>query len=236
MKSHSQKHIMKYLERYKNLPGKCRLYQITFAGKIFVAGNGKILEISKASKEYKDTLHLFVNPGNVAHYLLGSPHTSEENPNNATFKVGITNPHYHFIPHAHGTEHYVVSQGFSGCLLFDHENKKAVPIKLLPGSIIYISKMVPHAFYNRSDIPLIILVANAGLGLYHEDYAITKKTAQKKLQKTKNPKEKAEIQELMSELDILKHDFTKTNPQCDLDARERIAIKLYRVAEYFSMH
>ncbi len=233
--NYSRKKVFQYLEHYKNLPGGCLLYQITSEGRIFITGNGSIQEISKDNSDYHDKLHLFINPGNQAYYLLGNPDTSESNPNNATVKMGITNSHHHFTPHAHGSQHYVKSEGFSGCLLYNHNKKTAFAIKLIPGSLIYIPGWVPHAFYNRSDIPLITLIANGGLGLHHEDYAITKKVAEKRLKEIKNTKDQ-NLKELVDVLGSIEDFFEKTQPQKDMDAREKFSKQLYKVAEYFSMH
>lgn len=211
------------------------MYQITTEGKIFVTGNGSIAEVSKDVPDYHDKLHLFINPGNQAYYLLGTPDTGPENPNNATVKMGITDSHHHFTPHAHGVEHYVKSEGFSGCLLYNHEKKTAVAVKLIPGSMIYIPGWVPHAFYNRSDIPLIILVANGGLGLHHENYAVTKEIAEKRLKDMQSKGDK-NLEELARVLGSIEEFFDRTQPQHNMDAQEKIAQKLYRVAEYFSMH
>jgi hypothetical protein len=227
--------IRKYLERYKNLPHGCKLYQLSVTGKMFVATNGKVEEVSRGTQEYADQLHVFINPGNLAYYLLGTPETSEKNPNNATAKIGITDPHHHFIPHAHGVEHYVFSQGFSGCLLFDHAQKKALAIKLLPGSLVYISAMIPHSFYNRTDVPLITLIANGGLGIHHEKYAITKKVAEELLQKESEPSSKEELAELSNALGSIEELFITTHPEHDMSMNEKISQKLYRLAEHFGL-
>lgn len=227
--------IERYLDKYKNLPHGCKIYQLSVTGKMFVAENGKVEEVSRGTKEYVDKLHTFINPGNLAYYLLGTPETSEENPSNATAKVGITDPHHHFTPHAHGVEHYVFSQGFSGCLLFDHAQKKAYPIKLLPGSLIYISAMIPHSFYNRSDVPLITLIANGGLGIHHEKYAVTKKLAEELLQKESELGKKKELTELSSALGSIEELFTTTHPEQDVTLNEKISQKLYRLAEHFGL-
>ena len=227
--------IEKYLSKYKDLPQGCKLYQLSVTGRMLVAAGGKVEEVSRGTKEYADQLHVFINPGNLAYYLLGTPDTNEENPNNAMAKIGVTDPHHHFTPHAHGVEHYVFSQGFSGCLLFDHNQKKAFPIKLLPGSLIYISAMIPHSFYNRSDVPLITLIANGGLGINHEKYAITKEVAEKLLKNETNPVKKEELLELSNALSSVEELFTTTHPETDLSLNEKVSQKLYRLAEHFGL-
>lgn len=234
--SYSRERVLRYLGHYKVLPQGVLLYQITRDGKIYVTGDGKIQEVSSDEKDYQDKLHLFINPGNKAYYLLGSPDTSPERPNNATVKMGITDSHHHFTPHAHGVEHYVKSEGFSGCLLYDHEARKAFPIKLLPGSLIYIPGWIPHAFYNRSDIPMITLIANGGLGLHHEDYAVTKTIAEERLGSIKDEQEKRNLKELSEVLGSIEKLYEAAHPEQDMDTREKFAEKLYRVAEYFSLH
>jgi uncharacterized RmlC-like cupin family protein len=200
---------------------------------MFVAADGRVMEVAPETAEYSKQLHLFINPGNHAFYLLGKPETSQETPNNATVKVGISNPHHHFVPHAHGVEHYVFSQGFSGCLLFDHKQKKALAIKLLPGSLIYIAAMIPHSFYNRSDVPLITLIANGGLGIHHEKYAITQEIAKELLSKENTPQKKEGLASLSNALGSIEELFTTQHPERDLSFNERIAKQLYRLAEYF---
>ena len=180
--TYSSEQIMAYLNKYKGLlPAGCKLYQLSVTGRLYVAADGEVTEVTKDTEEYTAQLHTFINQGNQALYLLGTPETSEENPSNATAKIGISDPHHHFVPHAHGVEHYVFSQGFSGCLLFDHKRQEAFAIKLLPGSLIYIAEMIPHSFYNRSDVPLITLIANGGLGINDDRYAITQMMAEQLL-------------------------------------------------------
>ena len=227
--------IRKYLEKYKDLPHGCKLYQLSLTGRMFIATNGTVEEVSRGTQEYADQLHVFINPGNIAYYLLGTPETSDKNPNNATVKVGITDPHHHFVPHAHGVEHYVFSQGFSGCLLFNHDQKRAFPIKLLPGSLIYISAMIPHSFYNRSDVPLITLIANGGLGIHHEQYATTQEVAEELLRKENEPKKKQELIELSKALGSIEELFMTAHPERDLTLNEKISQKLYRLAEHFGL-
>ena len=233
--AYSEKRLLQYLERNKTLPGGTLLYQMTTDGKIYVTGNGTIQEVSKDNVDYNDKLHLFINPGNQAYYLLGNPDTSEKNPNNATVKMGVTDAHHHFTPHAHGSQHFVKSEGFSGALLYDHDKKKAFVIKLLPNSLIYIPAWIPHAFYNRSDVPLITLIANGGIGIHNEDYAVTKEIAEQRLEALRE-KGDENLEVLIATLGTLEDFFEKTHPEQDMDAQERVASKLYKVAEYFGIH
>lgn len=230
--SYTAEKIKAYLGKYKNLPGDAKIYHLSTGGQIFVAGSDAVLEISRETQEYQDTLHTFINSGNLAHYVLGTPETSAENPANATVKFGITDPHHHFIPHAHGVEHWVFSQGFSGCVVFDHARKKALVAKFIPGSMIYIPAMVPHMFYNRSDVPLITLIANGGLGIHHEKYAITKVQAETLVQSERDTTKRQEMAELAGELGLMEDLFTMTHPERDMSVGERISGKLYQLAEY----
>lgn len=229
--------IQAYLGRYKDaLPAGTKIYYMSTTGKIFVAGDGLVCEVSGDTREYADTLHTFINPGNLTHYVLGSPETNEENPTNATVKFGITDPHHHFVPHAHGVEHWVLSQGFSGCIVFDRRRERAIVAKLIPGSMIYIPAMVPHMFYNRDDVPLITLIANGGLGIHHEKYAITKAQADALVRCESDPLRKQELAELAIELGSMEDLFAASHPEMDMSISERVSAKLYRVAEWVGAH
>lgn len=115
----------------------------------------------------------FIDDGQFTRYFIGSPATSEENPANATYKLGIVRPHSAFTPHAHGVEHFVLSMGYSSCGLYDLEAERMVHVRLFPGSLLRIPGMLPHSFNNRAGDPLLLLVANTGIGIDHVDYAIT---------------------------------------------------------------
>ncbi len=230
--SKNESAVKAYLGQYAaDLPGGCKMYHISTAGKIFVAADGKVQEISPNTPEYVESLHTFINPGNLAHYLLGTPETSDENPTNATVKFGITDPHHHFIPHAHGVEHWVYSAGFSGCIMFDTEKKRAVIVKCIPGTLVFIAAMIPHLFYNRSDSPLLTLISNAGLGIHHEKYAITEKIAHDLLEREHDSAKRTELYELIGELGSMNILFTATHPEQDMSLREHVSEKLYRLAE-----
>ena len=226
--------IVAYLEKYKDLPEGCKLYFLSNSGTIFVAEANKVSKLDQESDDYSNTLHTFINEGNEAHYLLGTPDTNEAAPSNSTVKLGKSEPHHHFVPHAHGVEHYVYSKGFSGCMLFDRDQKKARVIKLIPGTLIYISAMTPHSFYNRSDIPLITLIANGGLGINDDRYAITKDVAEKLIADETDTAKKQQLEELMDELGSIESLYEETRPQEDLSSNEKLSEKLYRLAEYFS--
>lgn len=115
----------------------------------------------------------FIDDGQLAHYFVGDARTSPRRPSNATYKLGVVAPHSAFTPHAHGGEHFVLSLGHASCGLFDERRDTAVDLRLTPGTMVRIPAMVPHSFGNRAATPLLILAANTGFGIDHEDYAIT---------------------------------------------------------------
>ncbi|GAB1516561.1 cupin domain-containing protein [Actinophytocola sp. KF-1] len=115
----------------------------------------------------------FIDDGQLAHYFVGDARTSPDRPSNATYKLGVVAPHSAFTPHAHGGEHFVLSLGHASCGLFDERRDTAVDLRLTPGTMVRIPAMMPHSFGNRAGTPLLILAANTGFGIDHEDYAIT---------------------------------------------------------------
>lgn len=224
-----------YLEQFRTLPDDARLYQITTTGRIFVAGNNSVEELRKDNPAFAANIHQFINAGNLAHYLLGSPQTNADNPQNATFKLGMTDPQHAFTPHAHGARHFVTAMGHSGCILFDKGQQTTVPIKLLPGSMIDIPGGLPHAFYNRSKEPLVIVVANAGLGIEHEDYAVTREMALQRLRELSPDQSRSELEELATALERIEADFNAAQPNLDISVDERLARALYKLAEKLNM-
>jgi hypothetical protein len=46
--------------------------------------------------------------------------------------------------------------------------------------LIRIPELMPHPFANRATAPLLILAANTGFGIDHEDYAITADEAERR--------------------------------------------------------
>jgi uncharacterized RmlC-like cupin family protein len=120
----------------------------------------------------------FIDTGQRARYFVGDAATSPERPSNATYKLGVVRPHTAFTPHAHGGEHFVMSLGYAACGLYDAGSDAAVRVTLTPGTLIRIPAMMPHSFANRAGTPLLILAANTGYGIDHEDYAITASAAE----------------------------------------------------------
>jgi len=115
----------------------------------------------------------FIDDGQLARYFIGDQFTSPDRPSNATYKMGLIRPHSDFTPHAHGGEHFVLSLGYATCGLYDAERDACVHLAMPLGTLVRIPAMLPHAFGNRSGRPLVILAANTGYGIDHEDYAIT---------------------------------------------------------------
>lgn len=115
----------------------------------------------------------FIDSGQLARYFIGDAGTSPQRPSNATYKLGVVRPHSSFTPHAHAGEHFVLSLGYASCTVYDEERDAAQRLRLTPGMLIRIPSLLPHAFANRGGRPLLILAANTGFGIDHEDYAIT---------------------------------------------------------------
>jgi hypothetical protein len=125
-----------------------------------------------------DDLLPFIDPGQAARYFIGDAGTSPQRPSNATFKLGVVRPHSAFTPHAHGGEHFVLSLGYAACGLYDADTESTLTVRLGPGTMIRIPALLPHSFANRAGTPLLILAANSGYGIDHEDYAITASAAE----------------------------------------------------------
>ncbi|WUI00718.1 cupin domain-containing protein [Spirillospora sp. NBC_00431] len=132
------------------------------------------------TRDLADGLLPFIDDGQFAHYLIGDAATSLERPSNATYKLGVVAPHSSFTPHAHRGEHFVVSLGYAACGLYDAGAGRVVDVRLAPGTMIRIPAMLPHSFANRAARPLLILAANTGYGIDHEDYAITAGEAERR--------------------------------------------------------
>jgi hypothetical protein len=161
-----------------------------------------------------DDLLPFIDDGQFARYLIGDAKTSPERPSNATYKLGLVAPHSAFTPHAHAGDHFVLSLGHASCGLYDAGRGRASMLALAPGTMIRIPAMLPHSFGNRAAHPLLILAANTGFGIDHEDYAITAEQA----------RERGDA-ELAAALDAL-----ADRPQPPAGWRERLATALRRTA------
>jgi hypothetical protein len=157
----------------------------------------------------------FIDDGQLAHYFVGDARTSPERPSNATYKLGVVAPHSAFTPHAHSGEHFVLSLGHASCGLFDERRDTAVDLRLTPGTMVRIPAMMPHSFGNRATTPLLILAANTGFGIDHEDYAITAAEADRR--------GAVELTKALLALEERTPDLTTT-------WRERVASRLRRLA------
>jgi hypothetical protein len=167
-----------------------------------------------------DDLLPFIDPGQAARYFIGDARTSPERPSNATYKLGVVRPHSAFTPHAHGGEHFVLSLGYAACGLYDAAREEPVLLRLGPGTLIRIPARMPHSFANRAGSPLLILAANSGYGIDHEDYAITADAAERRAA------EDADLPGLAKALRALE----AADGLPPLTWRERVALRLRRIA------
>ncbi|MEV6103999.1 cupin domain-containing protein [Streptomyces sp. NPDC051940] len=151
--------------RRRALPAGVQLYRISSHGQVELAGRDGTRDLGG--------LLPFIDDGQFAHYLIGDAATSPDRPSNATVKLGLMRPHSAFTPHAHRGEHFVLSLGHAACGLYDETADRVRRIPLAPGELIRIPAMMPHSFANRGAGPLVILAANTGYGIDHEDYAVT---------------------------------------------------------------
>ncbi|WP_238005776.1 hypothetical protein KZZ52_43600 [Dactylosporangium sp. AC04546] len=157
------------------LPPGVELYSLAADGTATVAsaaGRADLLD--------GDGLLPFIDNGQHARYLIGDQLTSPQRPSNATYKLGVVRAHSAFTPHAHGGEHFVLSLGYAACGLYDDTRQTAVTVRLTPGVMIRIPALLPHSFANRGAGRLLILAANTGFGIDHEDYAITADEAERR--------------------------------------------------------
>lgn len=157
------------------LPAGVETYTLTADGTALLTsrtGRGDLLD--------PGALLPFIDDGQHARYLIGDALTSPERPSNATYKLGLMRGHSAFTPHAHGGEHFVLSLGYAACGLYDADRQEAVTVRLTPGVMIRIPALLPHSFVNRGAGRLLILAANTGFGIEHEDYAITAEEAERR--------------------------------------------------------
>jgi hypothetical protein len=148
------------------LPRGVELYRFDPGGEVIVRGD-------QGTSRLASGLLRFIDDGQFARYFIGDAKTSPERPSNATYKLGIVAPHSAFTPHVHGGEHFVLSLGHASCGLYDTERDRVVQLRLGSGTLVRIPAMLPHSFGNRAGRPLLILAANSGYGIDHENYAIT---------------------------------------------------------------
>ena len=157
------------------LPGGVELYTFGADGEVVVRAERGAERLGPGSD-----LLPFIDDGQFARYLIGDAKTSPERPSNATYKLGLVAPHSAFTPHAHAGEHFVLSLGHASCGLYDPARGRVTALRLGPGTMVRIPAMLPHSFGNRAARPLVILAANTGFGIDHEDYAITAEQARER--------------------------------------------------------
>jgi hypothetical protein len=160
----------------------------------------------------------FIDDGQRAHYLIGDQDSGPQRPAQATVKLGVVAPHSAFRPHVHGAEHVVLSLGHASCTLADAGRR--VELALPPGCMVRIPAMLPHAFGNRAGDPLLIVAANTGLGVAHEDYAVVAEEASRR---AAGDPYWAQIAEALAVLEAAGPGRLRT--------RERVARALRRLAE-----
>jgi mannose-6-phosphate isomerase-like protein (cupin superfamily) len=157
------------------LPAGVEVYELP------ATGTARLVNASGTVRLDPDTEFLqFIDAGQRAQYLIGDARTAPERPSNATYKIGVVRPHSSFTPHAHRGEHFVLSLGYAACTLYDDGRQAPHVVRLAPGMLIRIPELVPHSFANRAGRPLLILAANTGFGIDHEDYAITAAEAERR--------------------------------------------------------
>jgi hypothetical protein len=182
--------------------------------------DGAAIRRTRAGVAEPDGFLPFIDSGQQARYFVGDAGTSPERPSNATYKLGVVRPHSAFTPHAHGGEHFVLSLGYASCGLYDQGAERAVRVMLTPGTLIRIPALMPHSFGNRAGSPLLILAANTGFGIDHEDYAITASDAESR------GSEAGDFPRLAKALRALE----AGNDPGSMTLRERIANRLRRAA------
>lgn len=183
--------------------------------------------VKPIAAEHDNDLLPFIDQGHFARYLIGNAATSDTNPANATYKLGIVAAHRGFTPHAHGTEHFVFSTGYAACGLYDAERDAIVTVPLKPGMMLHIPAMMPHTFNNRAGTPLLLLIANTGMGLDHEDYAITAAQAEARAHRDHHHHEQTvDFAQLATVLRRMEQALPQMHAHRQLNWRERIAMRL----------
>jgi uncharacterized RmlC-like cupin family protein len=190
------------------LPAGVELYRLGTGGEIELVTAGGVRRLDRDGE-----LLRFIDDGQRAHYLIGDAKSGPDSPSHATVKLGVVAPHSESRPHVHGAEHMVLSLGYSSCTLVEHG--QVVELALLPGHLVRIPAMLPHAFGNRAGRPLLVLAANTGLGLADANYAVDANEATARGWK-----------QVAAELRLL----NGVRP-ARLRARERLAASLRRVAQ-----
>lgn len=216
-----------HLEHLKRtLPFGATLYFFATDGIVYAVSRDRIqrLDPTRRAEDCVDMLR-FIDTGQYTRYLIGSATTADDNPTNATFKMGFVRPHSAFTPHAHGAEHFVLSMGYASCGLYDYERAAVAHVRLVPGSLLHIPAMMPHSFNNRADTPLPLVIANTGMGIDHEDYAITAAVAEERARRGDTAAEC-----LLTALRQLEAEMASERVHAAVSLRERLAQLLRRLA------
>lgn len=216
-----------YLKRLQCiLPFGATLYYFAPDGVVYAVSRDCVrrLDPTRRSEDCVDMLR-FIDSGQYTRYLIGTAATSDDNPANATFKLGFVRPHSAFTPHAHGAEHFVLSMGYASCGLYDCERATVAHVRLIPGSLLHIPAMMPHSFNNRADTPLPLVIANTGMGIDHNDYAITAAMAE---ERARCGDEAAA--HLVAALRQLETEMTSHRLHTETSLRERLAGMLRKLA------
>lgn len=208
------------------LPVGVEVYSFTADGAALLLNGDGTADLGSAN----DLLR-FIDDGQSARYFIGDEATSPLRPSNATYKLGIVRPHSAFTPHAHCGEHFVFSLGYAACGLYDPDREAVVDVRLPPGTMIRIPAMLPHSFANRAGRPLLVLAANTGFGIDHDDYAITAAEAERRAAAPPAATDHDDYPALAKALRALE----ATTPGA-LTRRERAAAALRRLAARLERH
>ncbi|MEF3275086.1 MAG: cupin domain-containing protein [Chloroflexus sp.] len=219
-------HAKEFTRLQTILPAGATLYVFEADGVVYAVSKGRIqrLDPTRRAEDCGEMLR-FIDQGQYTKYLIGSAMTSDQNPTNATYKLGFVRPHSAFTPHAHGAEHFVLSMGYASCGLYDDERGTVAHVRLIPGSLLYIPALMPHSFNNRADSPLPLVIANTGMGVDHEDYAITAAMAEERARQGDSAAAR-----MLTALRQLEAEMAVEQLHATLSWRERLAMLLRRLA------
>lgn len=217
-----------YLDRIRrDLPAGATLYLFRPDGVVAAIRQGTLSRLDPTRRpEDRAAMLRFIDSGQYTRYLIGAADTSDENPANATFKLGFVRPHSAFTPHAHGAEHFVLSMGYASCGLYDAARDRVAHIRLIPGALLHIPALMPHSFNNRADQPLPLVIANTGMGVDHEEYAITAAQAEERARAG----DTTTFEPLAGALRRLEREMPSVSVHLSLTWRERLASVLRRLA------
>ena len=243
---------IEYLQQF--LPGGVELYLFAPHGVCHILTRGSLRSLNPIKNAFDRIAFLrFIDDGQFVFYFIGDALTSDLKPANATYKLGIVRPHSAFIPHAHGTEHFVLSLGYASCSLYDMSDDRVVDVRLFPGTMLHIPAMMPHSFNNRATDPLLILPANTGIGIDSPDYAITASMAKERAYKATEAIstytnifdnhetigcQQAEVDyiQLAHALERLEQTMPKSEIHASLTWREKVAAHLRKIAWKLEIH